>query len=196
MNHLSLLSWLSVGHVLCWSWHFCIRFCENRCWDAKLWPVGGTIVKIQGSSKSTGLLHCKPQMHKQNFMPVQEYFSLDQNSWQADFTTAVCRASLSPLQLQLWQICWPLIHLWLFLTDNIVKLVTLETAGRWADTHPGVGWAAKLQVHVVRHATNVVVSECGWVGEQAGVKSGPFEALLEVPGLNADSLRVIKNSLS
>lgn len=49
---------------------------------------------------------------------------------------------------------------------------------------------------MVRHATNEAVSECGWVGEQAGVKSGPFEALLEVPGLNADSLRVIKNSLS
>lgn len=28
-------------------------------------------MKIQGSSKSTGRLHCEPQMHKQNFMAVQ-----------------------------------------------------------------------------------------------------------------------------
>lgn len=51
-------------------------------------------------------------------------------------------------------------------------------------------------MHMVKHATNEVVSVGGWVCEQAGVKSGPFEALLEVPGLNADSLHVIKNSLS
>lgn len=46
-------------------------------------------------------------------------------------------------------------------------------------------------------------SEAGWMvkrasneaGSRVGV-SGPFAALPEVPGLNADSLRVIKNSLS
>lgn len=47
----------------------------------------------------------------------------------------------------------------------------------------------------VKRANNEAVSWVGgWVGG-VGVR-GPFAALPQVPGLNADSLRVIKNSLS
>lgn len=44
---------------------------------------------------------------------------------------------------------------------------------------------------MVKRANNEAVSWVGGVGV-----SGPFAALPQVPGLNADSLRVIKNSLS
>lgn len=47
------------------------------------------------------------------------------------------------------------------------------------------------------HIWSWVDGECGELGRVAGVgASGPFMALPEVPGLNADSLRVIKSSLS
>lgn len=71
----------------------------------------------------------------------------------------------------------------------------LETACRRAGRHRGLDWAVRLQGWSVKRATSDVAS---WVDDRHGGRGegGPLEAQPEVPGLNADSLRVIKNSLS
>lgn len=73
------------------------------------------------------------------------------------------------------------------------KLVMLETAGRRAGRH---SWSdGRWSFRCKRWSVLLVVM--WWARWVAGMgESGPFEAQPEVPGLNADSLRVIKNSLS
>lgn len=77
---------------------------------------------------------------------------------------------------------------WLFITESQVN--NAGDSSQMSRQTSWFGWEVKL-VQMVKHAT--VVS---WVGEQAGGESGPFKSQLQVPGLNADSLHVIKNSLS
>lgn len=91
--------------------------------------------------------------------------------------------SLSVLNNQTWQL----------LNKLKVKLVMLETAGRRAGRHswPDGRWSFRCK----RWSVLLVVMWWAWWVAGMG-ESGPFEAQPEVPGLNADSLHVIKNSLS